>query len=156
MEITYHRATLEDVDTLVEYRLQFLRERSGVSRNASNDALRKELREYFLKAMAQGTFVAWLAKHEGKVIATSGMVIWKIPPNNSIKNGRLGYILNMYTTPEFRRQGIGTVLLEKMIEEAKFMGLSRVHLHASKLGEGVYRKRGFSEPSDIELVMRLD
>lgn len=116
----------------------------------------KYLRDYFREAMPQRTFLAWLAEREGKVVATSGMVIWQIPPNNSVMNGRLGYILNMYTIPEARRQGICTALLEKMIEEARSLGINRVQLHASKPGEGVYRKRGFAEPSDVELVMRLD
>lgn len=156
MDITFRRATVEDIDVLVEFRLRFLAERAGSQKAPEEDTLRKYLKDYFLQAMSQGAFIAWLAKQDGKVVATSGMVIWQIPPNNSTKTGRMGYILNMYTTPELRRQGIGTVLLEKMIDEAKSLGLSRVHLHASKLGEGVYRKRGFTEPSDIELVMKLD
>jgi GNAT superfamily N-acetyltransferase len=156
MNVTYHRATIEDIEILVEYRLRFLAEHSGASEVSENEILKKNLREYFIQAMPKGAFIAWLAKRGEEVVATSGMVIWQMPPNNSVKTGKQGYILNMYTVPEARRQGICTALLEKMIEEAKSIGLSRVHLHASKLGEGVYRRRGFTEPGDIELLMRLD
>ena len=134
----------------------FLAEHFGSSEMTEVDLLKKELREYFLEAMPQGSFIAWLAKSGDKVVATSGMVMWKIPPNNSIKNGKLGYILNMYTVPEARGQGICTTLLEKLIDEAKALGLNRVHLHASKMGEPIYRKRGFREPGDVELVMRIE
>lgn len=156
MNVTYHRATVEDIDVLVEYRLRFLAEHSGSGKVSEDETFKKNLREYFLRAMPQGAFIAWLAKRGEEVVATSGMVVWQIPSNNSVRTGRLGYILNMYTVPEARRQGICTALLEKMIEEARSIGLSRVHLHASKLGEGVYRRRGFTEPGDIELQLKLD
>jgi ribosomal protein S18 acetylase RimI-like enzyme len=156
MGITYRRATIEDIDVLVEFRLRFLADRAGSEKAPGEDILAKYLRDYFQEAMPQRTFIAWLAEREGKVVATSGMVVWQIPPNNSVMTGRLGYILNMYTMPEARRQGICTALLEKTIEEARALGLSRVQLHASKTGEGVYRRRGFVEPSDVELLLRLD
>lgn len=155
-EITYRRATLDDVDVLVSYRLRFLAEHSGSSQVSEDETFKKNLKEYFLEEIPKGSFIAWLARSGGRVVATSGMVVWRMPANNSVKTGKQGYILNMYTLPEARRQGICTVLLEKMIEEAKSLGLSRVQLHASKMGEPIYRKRGFSEPGDVELVMRIE
>jgi len=134
----------------------FLAERSPTGKVVDGHQLEENLRDYFIYAMAAGEFIAWLAKSDGKVIATSGLVIWRMPPNNSVRTGRQGYILNMYTVPEARRQGICAALLEKMIDEARSLGLSRVHLHASKMGENVYRRRGFAEPSDVELVLKLD
>ncbi len=156
MNVTYCRATLDDVDALVDFRLKFLADRAGSERAPDEELIAKNLREYFREAMPRGTFLAWLAERDGAVVATSGMVIWQIPPNNSVPTGRMGYILNMYTVPEARRRGICTALLEKMIEEARALGLSRVHLHASRPGEGIYRRRGFVEPSDVELLLRLE
>jgi GNAT superfamily N-acetyltransferase len=156
MNVTYRRATAADVDTLVEYRLRFLAERAGSARPPAEEAVTTHLRAYFREAIPRGAFIAWLAEQEGEVVATSGMVVWQIPPNNSVITGKMAYLLNMYTVPEARRQGICAALLEKMIEEAKALALSRVHLHATRAGEGIYRRRGFAEPSDVELVLRLD
>ena len=156
MNVTYRRATLDDVDVLVEFRLRFLADRAGSERAPDEDLFAKNLRDYFREAMSRGAFIAWLAEREGEVVATSGMVVWRMPPNNSVLTGRMAYVLNMYTLPAVRRQGICTALLEKMVEEARALGLSRVHLHASREGEGIYRRRGFVEPSDVELVLRLD
>jgi GNAT superfamily N-acetyltransferase len=156
MEVTYRRATVEDIDVLVDYRLHFLAEHFGSSDAGDVDSLKKELRNYFLEEMPKGSFIAWLAVIDDKAVATSGMVIWRIPPNNSVKNGKQGYILNMYTLPEARGRGVCTALIEKLIVEAKAFGLSRLHLHASKMGEPIYRKRGFIEPSDVELILRID
>jgi GNAT superfamily N-acetyltransferase len=156
MNITYRRATLDDVDVLVDFRLRFLADRAGSERAPAEDILAEYLEDYFRDAMPRRAFIAWLAERDGDVVATSGMVIWQIPPNNSVITGRQAYVLNMYTMPEVRRQGICAALLEKMIEEARALGLSRVHLHASREGEAIYRRRGFVEPSDVELLLRLD
>lgn len=156
MTITYRRATLADVDVLVDFRLRFLADRAGTERAPDEELIAGNLREYFADAMPRGAFVAWLAERDGAVVATSGLVVWRIPPNNSVATGRQAYVLNMYTVPEARRRGICTALLEKMIEEARALGLSRVHLHASTIGEGIYRRRGFVEPSDVELLLGLD
>jgi GNAT superfamily N-acetyltransferase len=156
MTVTYRRATLDDVDVLVDFRLRFLADRAGTERAPEEDRIAPNLRDYFREAVPRGDFLAWLAEREGEVVATSGMVLWQIPPNNSVPSGRQAYVLNMYTVPAARRQGICTALLEKMIEEARALGLSRVHLHASVPGEGIYRRRGFVEPTDVELLLRLD
>ena len=156
MNVTYRRATIDDVDVLVDFRLRFLADRAGSERAPDEERVAKNLREYFREAMPRGAFIAWFAERDGAVVATSGMVVWQMPPNNSVVTGRMAYVLNMYTMPEARRQGICTALLEKMIEEARALGLSRVHLHASRIGEGIYRRRGFVEPSDVELLLRLD
>ena len=156
MTISYRRATIDDLDVLVEFRLKFLAEHSRSGRVADEGLMADYLKDYFREAMPQGAFISWLAERDGEVVGTSAMVIWRMPPNNSVRTGRQGYILNMYTVPEARRQGICSALLEKMIAEAESLALSRVHLHASEAGEGVYRKRGFKEPSDVELLLSLD
>ncbi|MFB0568695.1 MAG: GNAT family N-acetyltransferase [Nitrososphaeria archaeon] len=73
-----------------------------------------------------------------------------------LESGRLGYILNLYTIPEARRNGIGTRLLNKLIKEARPLGLKYLHLHSSEDGMNMYRKAGFTEPHQIELRLRLE
>jgi N-acetylglutamate synthase-like GNAT family acetyltransferase len=61
----------------------------------------------------------------------------------------------MYTIPEARRKGICTRLLEELIKEAKSLGISYLHLHASKDGEDIYRKAGFADFDQPEMKLRL-
>ncbi len=85
------------------------------------------------------------------------MIIKEIP-GDSYKSSYLeGDILNMYTIPEVRRQGISSMILERLLAEAKSMGISKVALHTSKDGEILYRKFGFSEPAYpyLELVLNI-
>ena len=60
-----------------------------------------------------------------------------------VLNGRTGYVLNMFTVKEYRKHGIGSLLFEKLIQEAKKRNLDKIELHATKDGEPIYRQFGF-------------
>lgn len=156
-EIVYRRGTLDDVQVLVDLRVRFLNELLNHPENNETRVVRKSLLEYFAEAIPSRNFVAWVAEYGGKIVATSGMVVWQKPAlYGGVESGKLGYLLNFYTIPEARGKGIATRLLNELIGEAKSMGLRYVHLHASKDGEPIYRKAGFVEPKMPELELRLE
>jgi GNAT superfamily N-acetyltransferase len=155
-ETVYRRATLDDAPVLVDCRIRFLNELLNHSEDDETEIVRKSLLEYFSKAILSGDFVAWVAESDGRILATSGMVVWQKPAiYRGVESGKLGYLLNFYTIPEERRKGIGTRLLSEMIKEARLLGLKYLHLHASKDGISIYRKAGFQEPEQPELELRL-
>ena len=154
--MVYRRATLGDVSILVDYRVRFLNELHNHVENDETKVVRKSLQRYFTGAISSGDFVAWVAELDGKIVATSGMVVWQIPARyGGVESGKLGYLLNFYTIPKARRKGIATRLLNELVKDARLMGLRYLHLHASKYGESIYRKAGFVEPHMPELVLRL-
>jgi len=156
-EIVYRRAALSDVPTLVETRVRFLNELHGHLENDETKVIRESLLNYFTKAIPSQDFIAWVAELDGKIVATSGMVVWQKPATyGGVETGRLGYLLNFYTVPETRRKGVATRLLHELIEEARLLGLKYLHLHASKSGESIYRTAGFREPRMPELTLRLE
>jgi GNAT superfamily N-acetyltransferase len=156
-KIVYRRATLGDVPALVEYRVRFLNELHGRAENDETKVIRESLLRYFNKAIPSGDFIAWVAELDGKMVATSGMVVWEKPATyGGVESGRLGYLLNFYTIPEARRRGIATRMLNELIKEARLLGLRYLHLHASKYGEPIYRKAGFTDPQNPELTRRLE
>jgi len=156
-KIVYRRATIDDVPAMVDYRVRFLNELFNHSKNDETTVVRKSLLEYFTEAIPSKDFIAWLAEYDGRIIATSGMVVWQKPATyGGVESGNLGYLLNFYTVPEARRKGIGTRLLRELIKEAESLGLKYLHLHASKDGINIYRKAGFTEPEQPELELRLE
>lgn len=155
--INYRRANIDDIEFLVDYRVRCLNELYNLPEDDETKILRKALREYFSGAILSNDFIAWVAEYKGKIIGTSGLVVWQIPPRyGGLESGKLGYILNFYTIPEARRKGICTRLLNELIKEAKLLGLRYLHLHASEDGINIYRKVGFIEPNQIELELRLE
>jgi GNAT superfamily N-acetyltransferase len=154
--IKYRRATVHDVQTLIDYRVRFLNELYNHPENDKTEVLRKSLGRYFSEAIPSNSFIAWLAEYDGKTIGTGGMVVWQMPGRyGGLETGRLGYILNMYTIPEARGKGVCTRLLQELIRETKSLGLRYLHLHASEAGMDIYRKAGFVEPRQKELALKL-
>lgn len=154
--IVYRRATVKDVQDLVDYRVRFLNEHLNHPENDDTKAVRKCLQEYFSTAIPSRDFIAWVAEYDRRIVATSGMVVWRKPAlYEGAESGRLGYLLNFYTVPEARRKGIATRLLNELIKDAKSLELKYLHLHASKDGINVYKKAGFTEHQEPELELRL-
>jgi ribosomal protein S18 acetylase RimI-like enzyme len=154
--IVYRPATINDVSALVDYRVRFLNELLNHPEDDAAKVLRKSLVEYFTRAIPSKDFIAWVAEYDGKIIATSGMVVWQKPAiYGGVESGKLGYLLNFYTIPEARGRGIATRLLNELLREAKSSGLKYLHLHTSKDGISIYRKAGFIEPEMPELKLKF-
>ena len=144
MSFTLRLATKDDIPELIELRIKFLKEVHSNPSEEELESIQEHLKRYFQKSMKDGTFLAWLAVDEnGDVIATSGLVIVSKVPQTWNPTGKESYIFNMYTIPSWRRKGIGSTLLEKLLEESKARGIHHVDLHASELGRSVYEKFGF-------------
>jgi len=135
----YRKAVLEDVSSLVELRKQQLID-EGLPVLQNIDA---ELKNYFKRSLADDSFIAWLALENNTIVATSGLCFYQLPPCYSNPSGMTAHITNMFTIREYRRRGIASVLLEKILHEARSLGFSVVRLHASSDGKGLYTKFGF-------------
>lgn len=153
---TYRLATTDDTSMLVDYRILLLDTVSHTAHSAEVvQKLRDDLTIYFPKAIADGSYIAWLA-FDGDIIAgVSGMVMYDRPASYNCPKGRIGYILNIYTEAAYRRQGISTRMMDKLYLSAKEHNVSNLVLHASPDGIGVYRRFGFEEPGTPVLEMRV-
>jgi GNAT superfamily N-acetyltransferase len=154
-KLKIHKIGVEEIPILIEYRLSYLAELQGTRDEKYNTQLKKDLEIYFRKSLEEGRFFALYAELEEKILSFGGMIIKEIPGDASKSSYLEGDILNMYTVPEARRQGISSMILEQLLKEAKSMGISKVALHTSKDGEIMYRKSGFAEPVHpyLELVI---
>lgn len=87
--------------------------------------------------------MSWLAVDGEKIVATSGMSFVEKPPYFSCPNGRIGLLSSMYTSDEYRRQGIAKALLTRVVEEAREYGCGCVQITASDMGVLLYTDFGF-------------
>ena len=145
----YRIATEQDIPVMCRIRKQQLID-EGLRPCMDID---EELRSYFAGKLADGSLVEWLAEEDGQVVATAAIAFMEFPPTYTNRTGIRGYITNMYTAPEYRGKGIASAMLEKLTDEAGKRGVTRVWLHASALGEPVYRRIGFAK---TDRFMELD
>jgi GNAT superfamily N-acetyltransferase len=136
----------QEIELLTNYRLAYLTEMQGEQSDEYHQKLRNELNAYFTEALAENRFFAYLAELKGEILSFGAMVIKTIPGDFNQSSYLEGDILNMFTIPVARRNGISAMILQQLINEARNRGISKIALHTSKDGEKLYRKFGFSEP----------
>jgi GNAT superfamily N-acetyltransferase len=110
--------------------------------------------EYLQNAFLDGTFHAWLAVAENRVVAGGAIIVspWLAHPYDL--ECRRATILNVYTEPEYRRRGIARQLMQTMIDWCRQESLARVTLHASDDGRHLYESLGFEESNEMRLKLR--
>jgi GNAT superfamily N-acetyltransferase len=153
--VTYRFLQKNEIPLLIDYRILFLKELQGEQHLDQELKLRRELSSYFNKSMNDNSFVAIIAEINTKPVGFGGMVIQHIPGNFNLINGFEGYILSMYTLPEYRKNGIAGEILNRLIIKGKEIGVGKIFLHASNDGYALYKKCGFKEPDFPVLEIHL-
>ncbi|MBP3807308.1 MAG: GNAT family N-acetyltransferase [Eubacterium sp.] len=145
MGIIFKKLTEVELDTIIEMRInQLTEEYTSEGKKVPEDVdLRSSLREFYTKNMAAGTYVSWLAMDGEKIVGTSGMSFAEKPPYFTCTTGKLGILSSMYTDPDYRRMGIATQLLDRVVKEAKDYGCGTIYITASDMGVKLYESYGF-------------
>ena len=145
MEIEYRKLTGNELDTFIKMRINQLRE-EGAKEDID---LYPALNDYYTRHMADGTFVGWLAFDGDKIIGTSGMSFVEKPPYFGCPSGRIGLLSSMFTDKEYRRRGIASELLKRVIDEARYYGCGTVQITASDMGVKLYTAFGFTHNNNF-------
>ena len=149
------RITTHHIPQLIALRLEFLISLKGMQPENKVKALTQHLHQYYSKAIPAEAFVGWIVWNDEQAVGVGGLVVREQPGHFDWPDGKLGYILNMYTMPAYRKQGICSEILQQIIAYGKEDGLSRLELHASEEGEPVYRKYDFKEHTEPFLMLRF-
>jgi GNAT superfamily N-acetyltransferase len=148
MEI--RKANLNDMDLLMENRIEFvlsIRDLPDVA------AYSLHTRAYFEKHLTDDTLLVYLAIEDGRIISSSLLSIYETIPISYL-SGKTGLLLNMYTLEAYRRQGLASLLLSKIIDEARALGVVKIRLDYTDAGYPLYKKFGFVE-LDREMALNL-
>jgi ribosomal protein S18 acetylase RimI-like enzyme len=145
--IEYFRATAADIDMIVDQRIAFSNELVGKQEPHTEMLLRGNLTTYF-EAELNRNYFCWYARQGTEVAGIGGIGIRVLPGNLRNPSGKWGYIMSMYTVPAYRKLGICTNILERLVATAAGMGITAVELHATPAGEPVYLRHGFIKHSE--------
>ncbi len=153
--ILYRLAIKADVQTLVNTRIRFAIELSGPQPEDKITHLHSLMTAYFTQAIEDGTCDSFIASVDGQTAGIGSVNYRQVPGNFRHPSGKWGYIMNMYTYPEFRRMGICTQILNLLIDAGKARGVGAFELHATEAGEPVYVQQAFikhTEPTYRKIV----
>ena len=144
----YKKATIEDIDELVRTRIIVLRAANKLSDEVDMSLVEKESYEYYMRALETGEHIAYLVYNNGTFIGAGGVSFYQVMPTYHNPTGKKAYIMNMYTVPEYRRQGIAFHTLDLLIKDAWEQGVSQIALEATEMGQPLYEKYGFVKMED--------
>ena len=148
----YIIATDRDIDTLTASRIEVLRAANLLDENADMTEVEVESRNYYKKALHDGSHEAVLVKDGDSIIGAGGISYYEVMPTYHNPSGKKAYIMNMYTKPEYRRQGIAYKTLDILVKDARSRGITQISLEATEMGRPLYEKYGFSQmTSEMEL-----
>lgn len=148
MTLTYKKATLKDIDILTETRIIVLRAANQLSDDVDMTEVEKQSYEYYRQALRADTHVAYLVFDGELFVGAGGVSFFEVMPTYHNPTGKKSYIMNMYTNPEYRRQGIAFKTLDLLVAEAKARGITAISLEATKMGRALYEKYGFVKMND--------
>lgn len=142
MDIKYRNAILDDIDFLVESRLDF----SKLSHTDENyEMIRNNLYIYFEHAIKEKQCGIVLAEAGTSVIGTGIIFYYNSVPSVFNPWGKNAYITSMYVDENYRRQGIASTILDTLIKAAKLKGYHVFLLQETAIGKHLYEKYGFKE-----------
>lgn len=107
-----------------------------------------ESRRYYQSALKDGSHVAVLVYDKERFIGTGGVSFYQVMPTYHNPSGKKAYVMNMYTAPEYRRQGIAYRTLEILVQKCKELGIHHITLEATTAGRPLYEKYGFVQMQD--------
>jgi len=140
--IAYKKASIDDVETLSAMRVAMLCE-EGYADPDFQETLFQNTSEYLRKGLSDSSIDLWVAAADDAIIAMCCLNYFWLPPNELCLNGKSAHLGNMYTLPEYRRQGIASKLLELAAAEAKSNQCERLLLVPTEQGAPLYEKFGF-------------
>ena len=158
---TIRFATPEDVEVIAQHRARMFDEMGEVPTEAF-ESLRAKSRERLHDLLSRGEYVGWLAipvQHPEIIAGGAGVQLREVLPHpllrasagNKIAEGRHAIIINVFTEPPWRRQGVAMLLLQRIIDWTRAEQLDRLVLHASEAGRSLYERLGFVDTNEMRL-----
>ena len=154
MNITVRTAEKSDIDTLIKFRVFSQTDIEGKLTDEQTEKLNAQLPAYFEKHIGND-LTAYLAEVDGEVAATIFMVRLEKPASVHFLSGKTCYLMNVYTVKEYRCMGIASMLLDRLIADARAEEITCIDLSATEMGKPLYLKKGFIERGNTEMRMKL-
>lgn len=144
---------MNDLDLLTTSRIEVLKAANKLDASTDMANVEKESYNYYKKALEDNTHYAILVMEDDKFIGAGGVSFYSVMPTYHNPSGKKAYIMNMYTAPDYRRQGIAYKTLDMLVKMSKERGIDPILLEATEMGRPLYEKYGLVKmESEMELV----
>lgn len=149
MDIEIRKAGLRDIDLLMEWRMRVLHEVFTIPNDQPTEELEQANRLYYQSTLGTDGHIACFAYIENEIIGCGGICVYQEMPSPDNPSGQCAYLMNIYTRPKYRRQGVGKDIVNWLLNQALKAGIAKIYLETSEAGKMLYEKIGFINMSDM-------
>ena len=150
-------ATIDDADIIAWHRARMFQDMGDLPPHLF-DAFRIKSCERLRDVIARREYVGWLTSLKvapDTVIAGAGVHLRRVLPHPAesgatFAEGRHGVVVNVFTEPQWRRQGLAAMLLNRIIHWAQ--QLDELILHSSTDGRSLYERLGFVATTEMRFA----
>lgn len=143
----------KSVNDFWRLRIELFQELEEVSKDADCTQLESATKQYYVSHINKD-LISWGVFREGQLAATGSLCLFTRIPYNENLSGLEGYILNIYTSKQFRGNGFANQILDNMIEYSYKNNIKRLWLNSSEQGKHLYTKKGFIQKNnEMELFL---
>lgn len=126
----------------------------GLGDAASIDQMCDRFRPWLAQKMQNDEYLGWFAvASDGGVAAGLGLWLMDWPPHMLGPGRWRANIINVYTRPEIRRNGLARRLVETALDWCRTNAVSTVILHASDGGRPLYESMGFKPSTEMRVIL---
>ena len=148
-------ATTQDVPQLAQLRWDFRNETGEEKPVVSHDEFLRKCDDFLVRGLKSGFQTYWVAEHESEIVAQIFVHRIDLVPRPCKVQDQFGYITNNYTKPAYRNQGIGSQLMEHVIQWARGEDFELLIVYPSDKAVPFYERAGFKAENDVmELTLR--
>jgi GNAT superfamily N-acetyltransferase len=138
----------DELDELARLRIDWCDDHES----AATDDFRDRMRRWW--EQQAGHRRAWIVREaEGSAVGMANVAVFTRMPRPGVPDVHWAYVANVWVGPAHRRRGVGTHLMETVVDWAREEGMVRIVLNPSEMSLPLYRGLGF-QPADN--LMRLD
>ena len=150
MDIEIRKAGLDELALLMEWRMRVLDEVFPDSNEENRETIRRNNERYYKTHLEEGAHTACFAvdKETGAIVGCGGICYQKEMPSPDNLSGTNGYLMNIFSLPEWRGQGIGRKIIEFLIQDAQSRGTEKIYLESSEMAKNLYYEIGFFDMED--------
>ncbi|CAM3446877.1 N-acetyltransferase domain-containing protein [Deinococcus saxicola] len=110
--------------------------------------------EWVKEATQRGLYLGFLALNGQKVVSGAGLTLLEWGPSRGDPQPWRGRIVNVWTHPDHRRQGLARELVEFCVDAARERRITRLNLGTSVEARHLYETLGFTA-STTEMTIPL-
>lgn len=137
-----------DIGQLIRLRFDFTAEFKEVDPDLM-ESFREKCSTFFEEMLEGNRWVGWVAEVDKRIVSHVFVQIIDTIPRPGRKKSPFGYVTNVYTIPEYRSRGIGSLVMKEVHRWAREKGLTFLVVWPSELSVEFYERHGFHRAEEV-------